>query len=174
MNSKFLVFQSNIHAALCDNIDTRSSLDNVRELVSVANIYMDSCKDQKSIINRQLLVTISSYITNLFDIFGLVSKGGKSVGFPVSSGEGEVDMETLVMPYLDVLAEFRDVVRVEARKIKVIPAKKVFFFVMEKYIFLFLGRFLFFPNAIEFATTVSPISESGWRTKKMRGQSSKW
>lgn len=120
LNSKFLVFQSNIHAALCDNIDTRSSLDNVRELVSVANIYMDSCKDQKSIINRQLLVTISSYITNLFDIFGLVSKGGKSVGFPVSSGEGEVDMETLVMPYLDVLAEFRDVVRVEARKIKAV------------------------------------------------------
>jgi len=118
LNNKFLTYQSNIHAALCDNIDTRSVLENIRELVSSSNIYIDTSKTQENLLNRQLLVNISSYITNMFDIFGLVSKGGKSVGFPVSSGGGEVDMETLVMPYLDVLAEFRDVVRTEARKVK--------------------------------------------------------
>jgi len=118
LNTKLDTCQTNVHNALCDNIDTRGVLDSIRELVSAANIYIDNNKDRK---NRQLLANIAAYITNIFDIFGLVSAGGKSVGFPAGGSSEAADTETIVMPYLDVLSEFRAKVRDEARIAKAKP-----------------------------------------------------
>merc|ERR1711915_563571 len=59
---------------------------------------------------------VAAYITRIFDIFGMISKE-ESLGFP-SGGSGSADLETLVMPYLNSLATFRDNVRKSAREIK--------------------------------------------------------
>jgi len=45
--------------------------------------------------------------------------GGEGLGFPSGGGTGEgVDLETLVLPYLSSMADFRDNVRRSAREIK--------------------------------------------------------
>merc|ERR1719347_2330094 len=45
-------------------------------------------------------------------------KKDESVGYPTSGGGDGADLETLVLPYLSTLAEFRDNVRKSARTIK--------------------------------------------------------
>ena len=60
-------------------------------------------------VNRQLLKNVATYITRIFDTLGLIAKE-ESVGFP-SSASGAADLETLVMPHLEALADFRGAVR---------------------------------------------------------------
>lgn len=110
---------ANVHAALCDNIDTRSVMESIRELVSSGNSYiMEKAKGNQS-NNRALLKNIGVYITRMFDILGLISKP-EEVGLS-SSAEGSGNTEELVMPYLTALSEFRDKVRREAINIKATP-----------------------------------------------------
>ena len=104
-----------IHAALCDNIDTRTVLETIRELVSQSNVYIEKLRSTGA-VNRQLIKNVAAYITKIFNVFGMISKE-ESVGFP-SGGSGSADLETLVMPYLNSLADFRDNVRKSAREIK--------------------------------------------------------
>merc|ERR1711962_1392295 len=52
----------------------------------------------------------------IFDIFGLISREA-AVGFP-TGGSGEADLETLVLPYLNSMADFRSNVRSMAREVK--------------------------------------------------------
>ncbi|KAI6196007.1 Cysteinyl-tRNA synthetase [Aphelenchoides besseyi] len=67
---------SDIHAALCDSIDTRTVVEKLRELINAANIYIKE-------------------------------KNG-----------AEVDRESILMPHLTALAEFRQEVRTMAREQK--------------------------------------------------------
>lgn len=64
---------------ITDNIDTRTVLDIVRELVANCNIYMSQNKNP----NILLLRDISVYITKLFIIFGAISSSYDSIGFPI-------------------------------------------------------------------------------------------
>lgn len=61
-------------------MDTRTALENLRELVSVSNLYL---RDNK-VLNIILLHDIAKYITNLLTIFGAVSKL-TTIGFPLSA-----------------------------------------------------------------------------------------
>lgn len=106
LNTKFQRIQMKVHAALCDNIDTKSALDQIRELISFCNLYLrDQCKSA----NRLLLYNIASYVTNLMTVFGLCDSH-RTIGFPVSSSS-DASTEELVMPFLNSLAEFREKVR---------------------------------------------------------------
>merc|ERR1712128_346755 len=115
MNEKLEKAKEGIHAALCDNIDTRTVLEIIRELVSQSNVYIEKLRSSGA-VNRQLIKNIATYITKIFNVFGMISKE-ESVGFP-SGSSGSADLETMVMPYLNSLADFRDNVRKSARKIK--------------------------------------------------------
>lgn len=64
---------------ITDNIDTRTVLDIIRELVANCNIYMSQNKNP----NILLLRDISVYITKLFIIFGAISSSYDSIGFPI-------------------------------------------------------------------------------------------
>jgi len=107
--------QAAVHMAMCDNIDTRRVLEGLRELVVATNAYIEKVRVAQG-VNRQLLKTVAAFITRIFDILGLIAKE-ESVGFP-SAGAASADLETLVMPYLNSLTEFRGSVRGMAKEVK--------------------------------------------------------
>ncbi|XP_047120743.1 cysteine--tRNA ligase, cytoplasmic isoform X1 [Schistocerca piceifrons] len=117
LSERFLATRDGVHAALCDNIDTRTALDHVRELVAVCNVYQRNCRSVGRESNCVLLWDIASYITKLMKIFGTIPDDA-SLGFPASSVSSSQNVEQIVMPYLTILSEFRDSVRSLARQLK--------------------------------------------------------
>jgi cysteinyl-tRNA synthetase len=122
MNSKLEATKVKVHAAFCDNIDTRTVLETLKELVGSANAYVEANRATPGGINRQLLRGTALYITRIFDVLGLVARGEEPVGFPAAGGgNGSADLETQVLPYLTALADFRDSVRKSAIEAKAVP-----------------------------------------------------
>ncbi|XP_068987795.1 cysteine--tRNA ligase, cytoplasmic isoform X1 [Bombus flavifrons] len=113
LNEKFYHARDLVHNALCDNIDTRSALDAVRDLVTYCNIYMKERKQPNTLLLRDVAV----YITKMFIIFGVISSHD-SIGFPVDSNTANLNVEEIVMPYLEILANFREKVRNHAKALK--------------------------------------------------------
>ncbi|XP_012269862.2 cysteine--tRNA ligase, cytoplasmic [Athalia rosae] len=116
LHNKFCATKDFVHAALCDNIDTRSTLDALREIVAYSNIYLRDTK----LTNNLLLRDIAIYITKILAIFGAISAPQDAIGFPISSSDSSEckNMEEKVMPYLEILADFRKNVRSYARTLK--------------------------------------------------------
>ncbi|KAI4457374.1 cysteinyl-trna synthetase [Holotrichia oblita] len=112
LNQKFIKVKDNVHTALCDNIDTKTALDNIRELVSASNLYM---RDKKP-PNALLLNHVGVYITDLLKIFGTIPES-EDIGFPVCSSTNS-NLETVVLPYVTILAKFRDTIRDHAKTLK--------------------------------------------------------
>lgn len=116
LSEKFIEAKKSVHAALCDNIDTKSALDAIRELISNSNVYI---RDNHLSVNVQLLEEIAIYITELLQIFGAIETPKKLIGFPsISSGTGAGNKEEILLPYLSALADFRKAVREHARDVK--------------------------------------------------------
>lgn len=120
LNEQLSKCQEEVHQALCDNIDTRTVLMSIQDLVVNTNFYIESTRSankgkagNESVQNRGLLEDVAVYITRIFDILGLIPEPRK-IGFASSSKES-ANTEDLVMPYLDVLASFRDKVRIQAK-----------------------------------------------------------
>ncbi|XP_014884796.1 cysteine--tRNA ligase, cytoplasmic isoform X3 [Poecilia latipinna] len=116
LNSSFYDRKWAVHLALCDNMDTRSAMEEMRLLVGLSNSYIAGRKSSKLRPNRLLLQSIASYLTAMMKIFGAI-EGSDPIGFPV--GGQAVDLESTVMPYLAVLSDFREDVRKIAREQKV-------------------------------------------------------
>ncbi|CAL1683494.1 unnamed protein product [Lasius platythorax] len=114
LNKKFHLAKHSIHKALCDNIDTRTALDIIRELVANCNVYVNQNKNP----NTLLLKDIAIYITKLFIIFGAISSSYDSIGFPIDDETVATNVEETVMPYLEILANFRQKVRDCAKTLK--------------------------------------------------------
>ncbi|XP_065366774.1 cysteine--tRNA ligase, cytoplasmic [Calliphora vicina] len=117
LQRKYNAIQTAVHNALCDNVDTRSALDCIRDLVSAANIYI---RDNRGRLNSLLLRKIAAYITDLLHIFGAIVGPSGGIGFPVgsASGEGNIDLESTVLPYVEAAAVFRNQVRELAKTLK--------------------------------------------------------
>ncbi|EDS34492.1 cysteinyl-tRNA synthetase [Culex quinquefasciatus] len=120
LQQKLNASKAAVHEALCDNIDTRTALDAIRDLISYSNVYI---RDHKSALNALLLRNIATYITELLHIFGAIVGPRGGIGFPVGGSAGTADvrfffLEETVMPYLSALAEFRAAVREQARTLK--------------------------------------------------------
>lgn len=108
-----------VHRALCDSIDTPAALQYMQALVKQANIYVGQCKQADRVPNHSVLKAIAMYLTKMLKIFG-ANEGEQPIGFAAttaSSGGG--DLESTVMPYVDLMAEFREDVRKIAREEKV-------------------------------------------------------
>ncbi|XP_053680120.1 cysteine--tRNA ligase, cytoplasmic [Anopheles nili] len=124
LQQKFEGARAAIHEALCDNVDTRTALDVMRGLVSACNVYIKQHRSDG--LNALLLRRVASYCTDLLHIFGAISGPRGGIGFPITSGTATDgvggttggDLEQTVMPYLQVLAEFRTAVREQARGLK--------------------------------------------------------
>ncbi|XP_073321025.1 cysteine--tRNA ligase, cytoplasmic isoform X1 [Pagrus major] len=118
LNNSFYDRKFAIHEALCDNVDTRTVMEEMRVLVGQSNSYIASRKNAKLRPNRLLVESIAVYLTNMLKIFGAIEESG-SIGFPVGGQSQNVDLESTVMPYLSVLSDFREGVRKIAREQKV-------------------------------------------------------
>uniref|UniRef100_A0A8B9D9X8 Cysteine--tRNA ligase, cytoplasmic n=1 Tax=Anser cygnoides TaxID=8845 RepID=A0A8B9D9X8_ANSCY len=68
LNKNFYDKKAAIHEALCDNIDTRSVLEEMRSLVSQSNSYIAAKKSSRQMPNRLLLENISSYLTQMLKV----------------------------------------------------------------------------------------------------------
>ncbi|XP_068116762.1 cysteine--tRNA ligase, cytoplasmic isoform X1 [Hyperolius riggenbachi] len=119
LNNSFYNKKAAVHAALCDNIDTRTVMEEMRSLVSLSNSYIASKKAAKQPPNRMLLESISTYLTRMLKIFGAI-EGEEPIGFPVGGSGQNMNLESTVMPYLQVLSQFREGVRQIARESKVL------------------------------------------------------
>lgn len=112
---KFSTAKDSVHAALCDNIDTRSVLDALRDIVAHSNIYL---RDSKS-PNNLLLRDIALFITKILSVFGAIPGCQDAIGFPITNEANDFNnIEERVMPYLEILANFRENVRTQARTLK--------------------------------------------------------
>lgn len=91
LQKKFSETKNAIHLALCDNIDTRTTLDLIRDLVGQCNIYIrDHSSDGK--LNVLLLKRVATYITDLLHIYGVITGLRGGIGFPVETGSGNGDV----------------------------------------------------------------------------------
>ncbi|XP_028999834.1 cysteine--tRNA ligase, cytoplasmic isoform X2 [Betta splendens] len=118
LNNSFFERKAAVHEALCDNIDTRTALEEMRVLVGHSNSYIGSRKSLKLRPNRMLLQGIAVYLTGMMKVFGAI-EGLEPIGFPMGGQGQTVDLESTVMPYLTVLSDFREGVRKIAREKKV-------------------------------------------------------
>lgn len=114
LQQKFNSSKSAIHVSLCDNVDTRSVLDNIRDLVSSTNVYI---KNNGEKLNRQLMKKIAIYITDILYVFGAINGPRGGIGFPVGDSN-ESDFEQKIMPFVSTLSDFRSSVRKIARDVK--------------------------------------------------------
>jgi cysteinyl-tRNA synthetase len=69
--------KADIHAALCDSIDTRTVMEKIRELINSSNIYIRDNPEPSA----QLLKLIAEYITSLMKIFGVIPESTQ-LGYP--------------------------------------------------------------------------------------------
>ncbi|XP_007535925.2 cysteine--tRNA ligase, cytoplasmic [Erinaceus europaeus] len=118
LNQSFYDKKSSVHEALCDNVDTRTVLEELRALVSQCNLYMAARKAERRQPNRALLESVALYLTHMLKIFGAI-EGESSLGFPVGGPGTGQNLEATVMPYLQALSEFREGVRRIAREKRV-------------------------------------------------------
>lgn len=117
-----------VHSALCDSIDTRSAMFGLRDLIGASNIYIQNGKNQKQPLNAPLLKSAAKYITSILRVFGVIhSSELDSFGFK-TAGEstGAVqDIEEIILPYIEVLSEFREHVRSTSKSIADASIKSV-------------------------------------------------
>ncbi|OMH81736.1 Cysteine-tRNA ligase, cytoplasmic, partial [Zancudomyces culisetae] len=105
--------QQAVHSALCDSFDTPSVLKLLLSLINKANIYLSSTSFSPS-----PLLSISKYLTFIFDVFG-VSFTSTSTSTSTSSSAPDstaaIDHSSLLLPYLTTFSTFRDQVRQAAK-----------------------------------------------------------
>ncbi|KAI9487053.1 MAG: cysteinyl-tRNA synthetase [Benjaminiella poitrasii] len=104
--------QDAVHAALCDSINTPVAMNEIMDLVSAANKYMNTGGAKG--VNAHLLNKIAKWITSMLKTFG-VADNGVDIGFGAAAGQAAGNTEEALMPYLQALSSFRDQVRVGAR-----------------------------------------------------------
>ncbi|KAK2579821.1 hypothetical protein KPH14_007507 [Odynerus spinipes] len=114
LNSKFTASKDSVHNSLCDNVDTKSALDAIRDIIAHCNIYMKQNKNPNTLLLRDIAV----YITKIFTIFGAISSSHDAIGFPIENETTNTNLEETVMPYLEILSDFRERVRDHAKVLK--------------------------------------------------------
>lgn len=93
--------KNSVHIALCDNIDTRTALDVIRELVTQTNIYVrDMAAAASTPVNALLLRRIALYVTDILHIFGAITGPRGGLGFPVESAGVDVSAPSLYISKL--------------------------------------------------------------------------
>lgn len=95
LQKQFNVTKRSIHVALCDNIDTRTVLDHIRDIVAACNIYIRDYSAAGT-VNVLLLKRIAAYITDILHVFGAINGPRGGIGFPLESGNsGDVSISRI-------------------------------------------------------------------------------
>uniref|UniRef100_A0A8D3BTD3 Cysteine--tRNA ligase, cytoplasmic n=1 Tax=Scophthalmus maximus TaxID=52904 RepID=A0A8D3BTD3_SCOMX len=100
LNTSFSDRKSAVHEALCDNVDTRAAMEEMRVLVNQSNSYIAGRKSAKLRPNRLLVESVAMYLTHMlkFDMMMIITS--------------VLQLESTVMPYLSTsLLQLCDEVR---------------------------------------------------------------
>ncbi|KAL2621236.1 hypothetical protein R1flu_001441 [Riccia fluitans] len=119
LSKKLLHAEDQVRERLEDNFDTPGALNVLLDLVSDVFIYRD--KQARGSLNIHLVKEIAHFVTKILRVFGLSDAGNSEIGWgtlPGNAGVQSGNLETVVGPYLDAMASFRDQVRAGAREAK--------------------------------------------------------
>ncbi|TFK70635.1 cysteinyl-tRNA synthetase [Pluteus cervinus] len=101
--------QSAFRAALCDSFNTPDAINILRDVVSRTNVYINTPRQR---LNGQLIERIARWVGQMLRVFGLGEGESPEIGWgQESQGDGNVNREEVLMPYLRSLSAFRDGVR---------------------------------------------------------------
>ncbi|KFM24979.1 Cysteine-tRNA ligase, cytoplasmic [Auxenochlorella protothecoides] len=94
-----------VHAALCDNINTRGAMDALGDLIKAFNVYRSARGPGSASPPQRLLIrSVASYVSRILGEFGLEFGVTSSAG-PEAAGRDETPA------VLDAFAAFRDEIR---------------------------------------------------------------
>jgi cysteinyl-tRNA synthetase len=110
LKDALLEAQDRVDSALRDNIDTKTALIALKDLVKSCNHYL---KDIAS-PHPQLLYDIVAYVSRILTIFGVMDGSGQGMDFESASASSGASDDVL-RPVLRILANFRHVVRNECK-----------------------------------------------------------
>lgn len=102
--------QDAVHAAFCNNFDTKGAMDALLTLVNAINAYLRTNSECPAIY---LVQNAARYVTRILRVVGVVT-GSDDIGFRLSEG-GAAGGEEAVAPYISALVDFRKKVREAAR-----------------------------------------------------------
>ena len=91
-----------------DDFDTPKSIQCLLELVKDCNKHIED-----TMMSTAVLSSVARYITSILRVFGLVNDSSE-IGLPLESAGGDVSREQILTPFLDILTNFREVVRIAA------------------------------------------------------------
>lgn len=111
LNCEFLTTINSVDSSLCDNFDTRSTLNALTNLVKECN--------KRSSVDLILLKDIASYIKKLLDVFGASFDeinfdrffNNTTQDGQLASSSVQADNTEMIMKYIDVLGQFRAEIR---------------------------------------------------------------
>lgn len=102
--------QTDVHAALCDNLATPVAIRALMDLVNASNIYLSEAGQD---LRVDLPVQVVKFLTKMLGVFGFEVRSD-GLGWAVASAEvaeGGASREDIGMPFVKALSKFRDVVR---------------------------------------------------------------
>ncbi|QPG77219.1 hypothetical protein FOA43_004626 [Brettanomyces nanus] len=101
--------RNKVEEALCDNLATPLAIRALTDLVTQCNNYI---KEVGTEMRVDLLVHVVKYLTKMLGIFGFEVREDE-MGWKEGSEDfsNERGVESIAMPYVKVLAQFRDLVR---------------------------------------------------------------
>merc|ERR1711920_951366 len=106
LSKKIQAAHSRIHAYLCDNMNTPKIIDEIINLITECNKYMDIPNlEHRVFLLRKCAILICKFLR----IFGVIT-GADDIGFQ-TSGEGGGGREEIGGPFVDAFAKFRDDVK---------------------------------------------------------------
>ncbi|ODV85002.1 hypothetical protein CANARDRAFT_28729 [[Candida] arabinofermentans NRRL YB-2248] len=106
-----------VHAAFCDNLATPLAIRSLMDLVNSSNTYITSSGAE---LRLEPLLQSVYYVTKILKVLGFTTRSD-SLGWSddstnTSESNNSGSIEDIVMPYMKVLSNFRDLVRNSAIK----------------------------------------------------------
>ncbi|GBG86559.1 hypothetical protein CBR_g41622 [Chara braunii] len=124
LRRRLLACQQAVEERLADNFDTSGAIQALLDVVNGVNSYVAKVEDELSLLPAEvggrgtgvvLLRSVVSYVTRILSIFGLCDRRGGWLEVAAGVASSQSDRESVLGPYLDVFAAFRDEVRAAAR-----------------------------------------------------------
>jgi len=106
LHAEFMAAQNDVHEKLCDNLNTAGACHALKDIVSATNKYLA----KKENPDFKLLRNVGTYVTKIMKCFGCLNSDDQ-IGFPAEGQAQNQNMDQLVAPYLQCLAQFRQEIR---------------------------------------------------------------
>lgn len=116
LHAEFMAAQNDVHDKLCDNLNTAGACLALKDIVSATNKYLAKQENPDFKLLRfgnlnfikilNLPRNVGTYVTKIMKCFGCLNSEDQ-IGFPVEGQAQNQNMDQLVAPYLQCLAQFR-------------------------------------------------------------------